>query len=476
MPGAFGGMFLGHTTDPFGERAPSRVQVHTAQFFSGSEAYPSGDPRNDFERYDLLSKGLRANRPTGSPSDYRYLFSAGPFSELAPGEILTLQMAFVIGLGKRGMLINAVNAQRIYNGAWRDVDNDPTTGRNGKETCLFVLDPTEPLIWKDPCDSLSPQQLLIKDTVCLPENYEDNDCNCCTPLYQNNEEAARAGVGDADPLGRDGGAAASWQRTSTRSTIRPFASPPGRRSKGHVEWDNLSELTADPIQRKILFTGYRVWRVEGWHRPVGSTGPSPDDWQLVADISRRPLDGHGLESPSYIRRFLCPPGPPCDGLDSTSLILTGSTIADEDTLWYYPVGRYRYRRHLGAQERDGLLLRRDRLQRLEPIRVNGRVYQELAGRPTATERDAVFPRWQATHRTRVKGIYVVPNPYIRGEQPGGMGPHAQRRRPDRHEARLRRTCPTGGLHGEDLHARRRPGPDAEERRLAGPAMGRSSGI
>ncbi len=36
------------------------------------------------------------------------------------------------------MLTNAVNAQTIYNGAWRDVDNNPLTGREGKETCLFV--------------------------------------------------------------------------------------------------------------------------------------------------------------------------------------------------------------------------------------------------------------------------------------------------------------------------------------------------
>ena len=139
VPGSFGGMFLGHTTDPGGVFAPKRVTVHTAQFFSGSGAYPAGDPRNDFERYDLLSSGVQIRRPTGQPSDYRYLFSAGPFAELSPGGELKLQTAFVIGDGQIGMLRNAVNAQKIYNGSWRDVDENNQTGRDGKETCLFIL-------------------------------------------------------------------------------------------------------------------------------------------------------------------------------------------------------------------------------------------------------------------------------------------------------------------------------------------------
>jgi hypothetical protein len=44
---------------------------------------------------------------------------------------------------------------------------------------------------------------------------------------------------------------------------------------------------------------------------------------------------------------------------------------------------------------------------------------ELGGRPSATERDAVYPRWSAKAQAGVDGIYVVPNPYIRGENPQG---------------------------------------------------------
>ncbi len=85
VPGNFGGMFLGHTTDPFGERAPAKVTVHTARFFSSSNPYPAGDPANDTQRYDLLQSGVIAARATATPNDFRYCFSAGPFAKWPRG-------------------------------------------------------------------------------------------------------------------------------------------------------------------------------------------------------------------------------------------------------------------------------------------------------------------------------------------------------------------------------------------------------
>lgn len=427
VPGFFGGMFLGHTTDPFGVTAPPRVQIHTAQFFSGSGAYPAGDPRNDFERYDLLSKGSKINRPTGQPGDYRYLFSAGPFRELGPGEVLRLQTAFVIGEKLEGMLRNAVNAQRIFNGAWRDVDSNPETpphGIYGRETCLYVLDPTQPLIWKDPCDSLSPEQLQIKETFCLPEHYVDNDCNCCTPLYRTNEEADQQGyeqlinwVGTVapPPPGTNIDAFSSGVQDPGLTILAP-----GGDKRVVLQWDNLSELSADPIQAKILFTGYRIYRVEGWDRPTGSTGPAPDDWQLIADLSLDPLDGEGPDSDQYLKRYVRWPWE--GGPDSTKLILTGSEDADEDSLWYYPAGHYEYVDSLGLK--NGMLYFYDVVAYSSwtdtVTATNGDVtyrYQELAGRPTASERDRVIPRWES--KMSNDEIYVVPDPYIRNAQPPG---------------------------------------------------------
>jgi len=424
VPGFFGGMFLGHTTDPFGVNAPAQVTIHTAAFFSGSGSYPAGDPRNDFERYDLLSKGSKINRPTNQPSDYRYLFSAGPFRELAPGDHLEFQTAFVIGQGQGGMLTNAVNAQKIYNGAWRDVDDNPTTGRydgdGGKETCLFKL-PEEPArTWRDPCDSLSPVQRTIRETVCLPDNYVDNDCNCCTPLYRNDQEARSNGnetlihwVGDVAPP-PPGTNIDEQQAALVNPSLK--ITLPGKDRRAQLEWDNLSELAASPIQKRILFTGYRIWRVEGWKRPLGSTGPTPDEWQLIADLSLRPPDSLAQASPFYLMKYrrVPPLGP-----DSTTMFLTGSSIPDEQIRWYYPTGHYVYTDTLGLK--NGMVYFYDVTAYSTWDEVGDtpgtRRHIELAGRPSASEADAVIPRWEAT--TRGQDVIVVPNPYIRGGQPSG---------------------------------------------------------
>ncbi|MDM7915970.1 MAG: hypothetical protein QUU85_12010, partial [Candidatus Eisenbacteria bacterium] len=391
--------------------------------FSGSGAYPAGDPRNDFERYDLLQKGSKLNRPTGQASDYRYLFSAGPFAELGPGEQLLLQTAFVIGEGQTGMLRNAVNAQRIFNGAWRDVDNNTRTGRDGRETCLFVPPGSDQiqLNWRDPCDSLNPEVRIIKDTVCLPDNYVDQDCNCCTPLYQTNEEAAVQGyetlihwVGTVAP-------------PPPGTNIDPQSDPslkveaPAGDRRVVLQWDNLSELSADPIQRKILFTGYRIYRVEGWNRPVGSTGPAPDEWQLIADLSLNPLDQLGRESDSYLLKYRITPAE--GGPDSLYEVRTGSEDSTEAVRWYYPVGHYEYEDTLGLK--NGMTYFYDvtaysawqdtiRDASGEIVQVK---YQELAGRPAASEGDAVVPRWTAGGGG--SEVIVVPNPYVRGGQPEG---------------------------------------------------------
>ena len=94
------------------------------------------------------------------------------------------------------MLTNALHAQRVYNGQWRNVDNDLAgrTGNNGRETCLRSLQVGEPLTWMDPCDSLNPATRTVHETYCLPANYVDNDCDCCTPLFADNA-AAETGPG-----------------------------------------------------------------------------------------------------------------------------------------------------------------------------------------------------------------------------------------------------------------------------------------
>lgn len=411
VPGFVGGMFLGHTTDAFGIRAPSEVTVNTARFFNGSNPYPQGDPTNDTERYDLMQSGQKPARPTGVPDDYRYLFAAGPFSEMAPGDVLQLQVAFVVGMGKTGMLTNAVNAQVIYNGKWRDVDGDRLgrTGFDGRETCLRALEVGEPLTWKDPCDSLNPSSRTIKETFCLPENYVDNDCECCTPLFPNLAAANNASEPGLETLIHWVGTVAPPAPATNIDRPDSHYVAAGDRSV-LVAWDNLSELTADPIRRRILFTGYKVWRVEGWNRPVGSAGPEPTDWQLVANLSLDPEDRLGEDSPYYLPKYQNP-------VDSLYLVPTGSAVPGEEYKWYYPVGRYSFRDTTGLK--NGMVYFYDITGYATWIDPNTGGVVGLEGRPSATERDAVYPRWSPTASGGVSGVYVVPNPYIKGRNPAG---------------------------------------------------------
>lgn len=394
--GYFGGMFLGHTTDPFGERAPDRVEIHTCRFFSGSGVYPEGDPRNDYQRYDLLSSGEKPRRPTSQPSDYRYCFSAGPFAELLPGEELHFQVAFVIGAGWSGLVHNAIMAQRVYNGQWRDVDENPITGCRGAETCLHVEDQSEPLFWEDPCDSLAPRQGPFKNTECDdPSNWRDADCDCCTP----------AGGWDEPCPGKEtlihwvGTVAPPPPRLSSGDPIKRIQMADDRRVR--VEWDNTSELVADPIAGEILFTGYELWRVENWRRPIGSTGPTPGEWQKVATFTREPVGiEFDLDDITYdvpiVEEGIANPSNPLEPLVR------------------YDIGRYAYEDTSGLK--NGMLYFYDVTAYSSWIDDEGRL-QRLSSQPAAVEAEGVRPVWGfAAEQSWKDGVIVVPNPWRGGSE------------------------------------------------------------
>jgi len=133
-PGYFGCMLLGHTTDPLGLKAPAKIGISTYRAFSGDQPYENGgDPANDFQRYEVMASH-QIDRPMAVPGDYRSLMCTGPFVELGPGQSIELHIGFVAGTGLTGMLDNAARAQRLYNGAWYDIDRDPMTGVDRRES------------------------------------------------------------------------------------------------------------------------------------------------------------------------------------------------------------------------------------------------------------------------------------------------------------------------------------------------------
>ena len=388
--GYFGGMFLGHTTDPFGLRAPDQVGIQTLAFFSGAGTYPNGDPSNDYQRYDLLQRGTVPTRPTTQPADYRYCFSAGPFSELMPGEQLTFQVAFVIGNGLEGMVENSLTAQRIYDGQWRDVDLNPWTGCYQRETCLHIEPGDDPLWWHDPIDSLAPPVGPIKNTECDESaRWVDADGDCCTPTQDNiywcsGKETVVRWVGTVAPP-------PPHVNVETPEVRRADPAIEGDR-KIRIEWDNASELVPDPITGRIIWAGYRLWRVEGWRRPVGSIGPSPDDWQHVATFKKRPT-GSELDLDDYTDFSVEP-------IDTICLPRIGCRSV-------YPIGHYFY------EDTDGL---KNGMLYFYDVTAIGLVESgaedvELSGQAASTEADGVVPKWAAVKSGWKDQIMVVPNPW-----------------------------------------------------------------
>jgi hypothetical protein len=358
--GWFGTTLLGHTTDPMGIKAPPTIGLTSFRFVSGGAAYENcGDPRNDVQRYDLLSSGMIGCRPgqltATEDADYRLFFGRGPFKKLKMGEELALQVVFVVGDGQEGMIGNVLAAKAIFDGEYMDLDNDPTTGIDGKETCL-TRDP-DGKWWKfdyvDHCN-LNPllkelpeyKPVLVSETDCAlnPRQWVDFDCNLGT------------GVGGKESLVRWRGATAppcpqvesdfppeeeypchtlSLDEETGARALDPISEPAVQLVTEDesitIRWNNASELVPDPLSGKYDFAGYRVWKAEQWERPKGSTGPTPELWIMLAEY----------RLPKYIE-------PRTGQLDlatarDPAVTTPCDTVNAAKGLYLYPVGYYQYK-------------------------------------------------------------------------------------------------------------------------------------
>jgi len=280
--GQIGIMFMGHTTDPASVKAPPRVTLRSWQAFSGSASFEDGgDPTNDEQRYALMDAESN-DRPPNTERDYRMLLSAGPFLVEA-GDSLSFQVAFVVGLGREGLLANAAQAKLTYDGNWFNLDNNVNSPPNNcEETLLF--DPLNDIEWSDPCDSLAPPILVPRGE----ERWVNNDCHVeaeanalCNPGAVE-ESATWWCTGAGPPDGKE---------TQIHWLYGSPPPPPNLRlwpteGKNVLFWDNFSEIVPDVSELVYDFEGYRIWRADNWDRPYGSSvenGPSSDLWMLLAE-------------------------------------------------------------------------------------------------------------------------------------------------------------------------------------------------
>jgi len=276
--GVLGILFLGHDTDPLGETAPQRVGITSYQNFSGDQPYESGgDPTNDFQRYQLMSKGGK-DRAAEVPRDYRMLLATGPFRELQPDSSMVLQIAFCCGYGLDGMLQSAANAALTFQGNWFDIDGNQQTGVDGRETPLYG---PQSAVEPDSCDDDPAIENAARGEVI----WINADCRLEDELWDDTQ-CFKGDATKADyQTGVDG------KETQVKWLVGSAPPPPNLRvlrgdNKVTLLWDNFSEVTPDVSTLEYDFEGYRIWRADGWRRPLGTTvlsGPGRDLWQLLEE-------------------------------------------------------------------------------------------------------------------------------------------------------------------------------------------------
>jgi hypothetical protein len=307
-PGFFGMLFLNHPTDPSGESAPPKVGITTYQAFSGNQPFErGGDPNNDAERYDLMSRTEIDPTPPlftdGKKNDFRFLMGAGPFDPLDPGQTLVIQAAFVVGEGEGGMLRNAAEAALTYYGAYFDRDINPDTGVNGWETkiCEEDFGPPSPTnrifrLFQDCTDSVD-----IEAGNATPISADQLDEEGC--IFIDDDCDFEAGRGNENCNRETSGLAAEELAGCTGVEGKEFFVPwlvglaptaPHMRvwqtnGRVHIFFDNISQIVPDVRLQEVDFESYLIWRADGWDRPFGSSienGPESKLWKLVAEFDK----------------------------------------------------------------------------------------------------------------------------------------------------------------------------------------------
>lgn len=380
-------VLLGHTTDPWGVRAPIRVGSHACRFVR----LHWGQELEDDTRYHYLSSPTHETIPTDLPGDYAAVMSVGPFPELRPGEELELQIAIVVGAGWRGLRENALQAKKVFAGRWVDADGITLTGAYGRERCLFVPPGGDPFVWRNPCLS-DPDGTYIRDNNCRNHRrWVDDDCNCCTPPDDPN---TRIIDGWETPLPWVGSMAPPAPTVSTELAGMRARVEGDRAIK--LEWDDYPELIVNSATGALDFCGYRVWRVEGWERPPGSTGPGSDEWQLLADLSHHPV-GSQLDLADHTNPF-------AEVIDRIP-----SPIDVGEWMDRHEIGRYFYDDTAGLK--NGMIYFYDITSYNCWVDSQGE-YHEVSQQPRALEAEGVRPRWGPVSADSWKShVAVVPNPY-----------------------------------------------------------------
>ena len=485
-------LLVDHTIDPLGVTGPSRVGFLAFRSFTTATPYTAGGgPRTDQQRYEFMSgaagtnigeDGLINQERGEEKGDYQAWWSCGPWFAVPDGGRIQVTVAFTVARGNRELAnqfagdYQLLLADRFPGGSGALVSKYPSldnayaiqvaaegiyelrsdwpwlTNGHGRETPVH---PTagEGAITAADCRDEGTRTV----TFTGPVDWFDFDCNYCTGAYDNRRKLGmfhRNWNADAPPPNPNLNVAAQHNYSDNPTRIVPAGD-----NQVTVAWDNISEVTPDPKSGWLDFRGYRVWKAANWQRPVGSAGPSDNDWALLGEFRQFHYYGtDGLIQQNFSESSPCPRlfvpsynypvgSEHCPGgcVDSATVDI----CLHLDDLWDRQSGLVIRPSEVGcALNREGtcdgvvacILGRQfcdDPLNREQRTRYSvgryqlvdhevkngfiyfysvtafdstgfGRTALELSGRRSATESDGVMPQGSVREG---KSVWVVPNPY-----------------------------------------------------------------
>jgi hypothetical protein len=316
-PGVVSLLLFGHTLDPLGIRAPARVGFRAFRcFIQGTPYLSNGGPTIDQQRFEFLSSNQNIDPETGfinaapgdQAGDYRAWFSVGPFLKVPDGGMFSATLGFAVNRGKFEDLQNypldyqsyraglmsqsdlfdkypalesAFTAQIAYEGVYeppRPGFESQVPNCHGCETGVKLPTGSTPTVISEVCPD---REAVPKQVTDNAYTWFDFDCDACTGAW---DEATGQGFylrhwnAESPPPSPNLNVAASYNYTDNPQRVKPAGD-----NQITLAWDNTSETTADPKSRRFDFRAYRVWKVAGWRRPVGSSGPNDEDWALLAE-------------------------------------------------------------------------------------------------------------------------------------------------------------------------------------------------
>jgi hypothetical protein len=482
-------LLIDHTIDPTGVSGPSKVGFRSFRSFTAGTPYQQGgNPIIDQQRYEFMGAGENVDHdsrmitlPHGDQKgDQVQWASVGPWLHVPDKGQVQATLAFSVQPGRfvnavkypadyqkysvglisqdelrsrYPTLNNAITAQIAFEGVWEQREGFAVTDYHGRETGLKLPHGAPPIQLHDCRDDEVDRQRVVND---LGYTWFDFDCDYCTGVY---DWSRKIGLfhhtwnAEAPPPNPNTNLSTKYNYTANTDRV---VVPAGDRQI-NLAWDNLSETTPDPKSTWFDCRGYRIWKVSNWTRPVGSPGPSEDDWALIGEFRLfRYRDATGALIPNNLSdssgTLICPRlyvpnyksangnvGPaiismclkdgdlwdrqsgfvihpdttlacvPISDKDATCATAAGCLVGSRPCAVAnpikYPVGRYRF---TDREVKNGFQY----FYSVTAFDSTGDpasgTKAELEGRRSAVEAEGISP--QASTRTG-KGVWVVPNPY-----------------------------------------------------------------